>query len=73
MDDQPPGPLWLLAGMARERKLLQQFHLDEKQLVFGALVGRCELTDCIAFTPATWELRRGCHHNPGPLTGTLYA
>jgi len=67
------GPLWLHAGMAREQKLLQRFHLDEKQLTFGALVGRCELTDCIAFTPATWEQWRGRHHNPGPLTGTLYA
>ncbi len=49
------GLLWLHAGMARERRLLQRFHLDEKQLTFGALVGRCELTDCIAFTPATWD------------------
>jgi hypothetical protein len=37
------------------------------------LVGRCELTDCIEFTPATWEEWRGRHHNPGPLVGTLYA
>ncbi|WP_031386548.1 ASCH domain-containing protein [Desulfonatronum thiodismutans] len=67
------GPLWLHAGMARERKLFQRIHLDEKQLAFGALVGRCELTDCMAFAPATWEQWRGRHHNPGPLTGTLYA
>ena len=67
------GPLWLHAGMTRERKLLQRFRLNEKQLTFGALVGRCELTDCIEFTPATWEQWRDRHHNPGPLSGTLYA
>ncbi|WP_084605121.1 ASCH domain-containing protein [Desulfonatronum thioautotrophicum] len=37
-------PLWLHAGMTRERGLLQRFGLDEQQLTFGALVGRCELT-----------------------------
>lgn len=38
------GPLWLHAGMTRERGLLRRFGLDEQQLTFGALVGRCELT-----------------------------
>lgn len=70
---QHRGELWLHAGTRSDKKTLQRFGLAAEDLTFGALVGRCELYDCVEFTPETWELWRVRHLNEGPLEKRLYA
>lgn len=53
--------------------MLQRFDLATEDLTFGALVGRCELYDCIEFSTETWDLWRTQHLNEGPLEKRQYA
>lgn len=67
------GELWLHAGTRPDKKMLQRFGLAAEDLTFGALVGKCELYDCIEFTPEIWDLWRTQHLNEGPLERRQYA
>lgn len=70
---QHRGELWLHAGARADREALQRFDMVADDLTFGALVGRCELCDCIEFTAETWDLWRTQHLNEGPLENRQYA
>lgn len=67
------GELWLHAGIQADRDALDRFRLTTKKLVFGAIVGRCELYDCVEFTVDSWERWQSHHLNVGPLNKRLYA
>ena len=70
---QHRGELWLHAGTRPDRKTLQRFNMADDNLVFGALVGRCELYDCLEFSAETWDLWRTQHLNEGPLEKRQFA
>ena len=70
---QHRGELWLHAGTTRDSKLVRKFSFTEGELQFGALVGVCELRDCIEFDKDSWDLWRSQHLNEGDLNGRLYA
>jgi activating signal cointegrator 1 len=67
------GELWLHAAMRKDIPLLNRFNLGADDLTFGALVGVCELYDCIEFTDDTWDRLRIQHLNEGPLEKRHYA
>ena len=67
------GELWLHTGVRRDEKALNRFDLKADNLTFGALVGTCELYDCIEFSNETWHRWRNQHLNEGPLDGRRYA
>ena len=67
------GELWLHAGSRRDLKALSRFDLKADDLTFGALVGACELYDCIQFTDETWDCWRNQHLNAGHLEKPHYA
>lgn len=67
------GELWLHAGMARDRGLLKRFGMSIADVRFGALVGKCQLVDCIEFDAGTWETWRDQHLNEGPIAGRQFA
>jgi hypothetical protein len=67
------GELWLHAGVRVDREALDRFGLITENLAFGAIIGRCELYDCVEFTVYSWELWRSQHLNAGPLNKRLYA
>ena len=61
------GGLWLHAGLRPDTRALRTFDLNPDDLIFGALLGRCELYDCIELNELTWERWRSRHLNKGPL------
>jgi hypothetical protein len=67
------GELWLHAGIKPDSNALQRFNSLADNLSFGALVGRCELDDCIEFTEQTWDRWRPQHLNEGDLKKQQYA
>ena len=67
------GELWLHAGIQPETKALHRFNFLTHNLAFGALVGRCEIYDCIEFRDETWGQWRTQHLNEGPLNRRQYA
>lgn len=69
---QHRGELFLHAGLKPDIQALERFGLGH-ELTFGALVGKCQLLDCIEFTPRTWESWRPRHLNDGELSGRRYA
>ena len=70
---QHRGELWLHAGMHHEAKVIRRFNFLPSDLAFGALVGKCELYDCLEFSDKTWDQWRPQHLNEGPLKGRQYA
>ena len=52
---------------------MNRFDLKAQDLVTGALVGWCDLVDCVEFKPETWDRLRDDHLNEGPLEKRLYA
>lgn len=67
------GELWVHAGARRDAQALNMFDLKAVDLAFGALVGACELYNCIEFSEETWEEWRSLHLNEGPLERRQYA
>jgi hypothetical protein len=43
------GQLWLHSGIKPDSNALHRFNFLADNLTFGALVGRCELYDCVQF------------------------
>jgi hypothetical protein len=68
------GELWLHAGAQADAKALIRFSLNaDDDLAFGALVGVCELYDCVEFTGDTWHHWRNRHLNENLLKKPHYA
>jgi activating signal cointegrator 1 len=67
------GKLWLHAGQKADPGALGRFGLTTEKLIFGAIVGHCELKDCIEFTSETWDGWRALHLNLGSLEGKQFA
>lgn len=67
------GELYIHAGKRVDQRILHMFDLKQEHLSFGALVGKCEIYDCIEFTPYTWDCWRSQHLNEGPLEKRKYA
>ena len=67
------GELWLHAGIQPDPDALRRFNFRADNLSFGALVGRCELYDCIEFSEQTWGGWRPQHLNEGNLKKQQYA
>lgn len=67
------GELWLHAGLQSDSDALRRFNFLADNLSFGALVGKCELYDCAAFTEQTWGRLRPQHLNEGDLKRQQYA
>ena len=67
------GELWLHSGVRQDRHLFKRFNFEAGDLTFGALVGKCEVYDCIEFTNDTWTRWYEQHFNEGPLNKRLYA
>jgi hypothetical protein len=67
------GELWLHAGIKPDSNALQRFNFSAGNLAFGALVGKCELCDCVEFTEQTWGRWRPQHLNEGDLKKRQYA
>ena len=67
------GVLWLHAGKHPDAEALSRFDFKAADLTFGALIGTCELSDCIQFSVDSWESWRKKHLNPGSLERPLYA
>jgi len=67
------GELYLHAGKRPDREALDRFALANEDLCYGALVGKCELSDCILFTTDSWDSLRHQHLNKGPLREPKYA
>lgn len=67
------GELYLHAGKRADQMILHMFDLKQEHLSFGALVGKCEIYDCIEFTTDTWDCWRSSHLNVGPLERRQYA
>jgi hypothetical protein len=67
------GELWLHAATHKNIQLLHRFNLAPHDLAFGALVGLCDLYDCIEFNDNTWASWRFRHLNEGPLQERRYA
>ena len=70
---QHRGELWLHAGKRADADALVKFGLENVDLVFGALVGTCELYDCVEFSDDNWNDWRSKHLNDGSLGKPLYA
>ena len=70
---QHRGELWLHAGAVRDGRALRRFDLPAADLTVGALIGKCELYDCIEFSAATWDLWRTKHLNDGSHKKGQYA
>ena len=67
------GELWLHAAIKPDSNALQRFDSLADNLTFGALLGRCELYDCVEFTSQSWERWRCLHLNEGALIKRQYA
>ena len=67
------GSLWLHAGKKVVPEVLNRFQMSSSDLHFGALVGRCDLVDCVEFSSETWSSLRNQHLNEGPLSKPRYA
>src|ERR1051325_3957912 len=67
------GELWLHASAHRDSHLLKEFGMSADNLSFGALIGTCELYNCIQFTNETWKELRIYHLKAGPLEKPQYA
>lgn len=67
------GELWLHAGVQPDADALARFGFTLNGLSRGAIVGKCELHDCIAFTDETWEAWRPRHLSEGSLNKRQYA
>ncbi|MBI4470501.1 MAG: ASCH domain-containing protein [Acidobacteria bacterium] len=67
------GELWLHAGLRPDKEALQRFKIPVECLAFGALIGRCELYDCIKITTRSWARWRKSHLISGSLQGAQYA
>ena len=67
------GELWLHAGAHVDARLLQAFGMTRQDVVFGALVGVCEIYDCVELSAGTWEKWRAQHRVPGALTEKHFA
>lgn len=67
------GELWIHAGIRPDSNALRRFNLPVDDLAFGAIVGVCELYDCIEFGEKTWNVWRSGHLNEGVLSGRLFA
>jgi len=65
--------LWLHAGIQPDLSALHRFNFPADDLTFGALVGRCELCDCIEFSKQTWDSWRRQHLNEGSIERQQYA
>jgi len=70
---QHRGELWLHAGLRPDRRALERFNLSASELSFGALVGRCDIYDCIEFNEEAWHSLRNQHLNDGQFIRPLYA
>jgi hypothetical protein len=60
------GLLWLHAGKRIERAVCDQYSIPSADLWTGALVGCCELRDCVEFNAGSWTELQSKHLN---LTG----
>ncbi|MDJ0764584.1 MAG: ASCH domain-containing protein [Myxococcota bacterium] len=67
------GRLWLHAGKQCDRNAINMFGFEKSELVTGALLGRCELFDCVEFSCKTWDSWRDLHLNAGQPNRRLYA
>lgn len=67
------GKLWIHVGIHRDFHALRRFNFSVDDLAFGAIVGVCELYDCIEFSQETWNKWRSQHLNEGDLYGRYYA
>lgn len=67
------GEMWLHAGARADIRAIQRFDYLSANLTLGAIVGRCDLYDCVEFSPYTWDKWRPQHLNEGPLLGRRYA
>lgn len=67
------GELWLHAGIKPDSNALHRFNFSTGNLAFGALVGRCELYDCVQLVEHTWDKWRAQHLNEGNLQRQQYA
>lgn len=67
------GELWIHAGIRRDLHTLSRFNLSVDDITFGAIVGVCELYDCVEFSEKTWTKWRPRHLNEGHLHARRYA
>ena len=67
------GELWLHAGKKTDINALARFNFSGKNISIGAILGKCELIDCVEFNDLTWEHWRTEHLNEGILTNKRFA
>jgi activating signal cointegrator 1 len=67
------GELWLHAGARTDDDAMRRLGLGSLAVPHGALVGRCELYDCVEFSVDTWEQWRVRHLNSGALEKRRFA
>ncbi len=67
------GELWLHAGKKTDTNALARFTLSGENICVGAILGKCELIDCVEFNDLTWEHWRTGHLNDGILTNKSFA
>src|SRR5262245_33434164 len=70
---QHRGELLLHAGARPDTLAMRALDLKTDEFVLGAIVGTCELYECIEFSDVTWECWRSAHLNEGPLERRHYA
>lgn len=71
------GLLWLHAGKRVDRAACDYYSMARDSLVTGALVGCCQLEDCVEFDATSWTELRSRHLNleafRAPLFGWVLA
>lgn len=67
------GCLWIHAGRTIEGHECRRLGIHPSKLLTGALVGHCDLLDCVPFTPGSWEVLRPAHLNAGPYIPKSFA
>lgn len=69
------GELWLHAGLRSESVLTPCGgpSVEVDGLPVGAIVGRCEIVDCVAFDDHSWHAWKSRHLVPGALAGRRFA
>jgi hypothetical protein len=67
------GRLWIHAGKRIEKAVCEHYSVRPGELATGALVGWCDLHDCIQFDAATWAELQPRHLNLGAFSPPLFA
>lgn len=66
------GVLLIHAGKQPDRAADRALGVQLDDRVYGAIIGSCELYDCIQFDESSWEALRDAHLNLGGLCGRRY-